>query len=390
MNKEYLVHLTFCTCTPNSKCSSDLFTINNKGLKFDQFNVYENNYFAKNEKNNFLKLSQQSDIKTERGESLIFRIRKSKNNTYTIENPLNKKMLQTINNINNLNGKLWYILNSTPYRDRNNKDDYIINKNDIIKFGTTKYEVIEKKINIINPKLRLYTENNYVISKINRKNGPIFKIKEIKKGEDSNNDENNCRICFDGSSTEENPKICLCNCHNYIHYQCLKNWLKTKIKLRSNKKKTVLSYYIKKFNCEVCTMTYPLKFKISGIEKEYPLVDIQLPEEDNYMVLESLGLMGNNNSHYKFIHVVKLIDETISFGRADNSDILDFSNNISKCHALFKYNIEYGDLFLENHSRNFHTLVLVKNPVELNKNKIDFQIGRTIITANLKKDNSNR
>ena len=93
-------------------------------------------------------------------------------------------------------------------------------------------------------------------------------------------------------------------------------------------------------------MPYPLKFKISGIDKEYPLVDIQLPHEDNYIVLESLGLIGNNNTHYKFIHVVKLIDETISFGRADNSDILDFSNNISKCHALFKYNIEYGDLFL--------------------------------------------
>ena len=63
MNKEYLVHLTFCTCTPNSKCSSDLFTINNKGLKFDQFNVYENNYFAKNEKIIFLNYHSNQTLK---------------------------------------------------------------------------------------------------------------------------------------------------------------------------------------------------------------------------------------------------------------------------------------------------------------------------------------
>ena len=388
MNKEYSAHLTFCTCYPNARCNKDLFTINNQGLKYERYNISENYYFAKNKKNNFLLLSQQSDIKTEKGEELFFRIRKSKNNAFTIENPINKRMLQTTNNIKNLDGKLWYILDSTPYRDRKNLDQYILNKNDIIKFGGIKYEVIDKKINITNDKKKLYLENNYDISKINRKCGSIFRMTEIKKEEDnSNSEENLCRICFDGASSEENPKIRLCNCHNYLHYQCLKNWLKTKLILRSNKKKTVLSYYIKKFNCDVCTMPYPLKFKILGINKEYSFIDLELSENDSYIVLESLDLYGKNNTYFKCIHVVKLIDEIISFGHSYKCDIFDCSNFVSKYHALFTYNKTNGDLILKNYNDNYHTLVLVKNPIELNKNKIDFQIGRTIITANLKKEN---
>lgn len=383
MFKEDILHLFFCTCI-----SKDVFKINNKGLKYDQFNINDSYYFAKTKRNNINKISQQSEVKTEKDEIILFRIRKSKNNTYTIENPINKNMLPTKQNIKNLENKLWYVLNCTPYRDINNLDEYIVNKNDIIKFGNSKYEVIEKKINNIdNNIIKIYLQNNYDVSRLNRKKGSIFKMTEIK---DADNDENNiCRICFDGSSSEENPKIRLCSCKNYIHYECLKMWLKTKIKKHSNRKKTVLSYFIHKFNCEVCTMPYPLKFKISGLDKEYSLIDIKLPENENYIVLESIGIYGKNNTNYKFIHVVKLIDEIISFGSGELCDIIDCNYNISSYHAEFKYNSRNGDLILENKSKQYHTLVLVKNNIEINKNKIDFQIGRILITANLLKKGIN-
>ena len=45
----------------------------------------------------------------------------------------------------------------------------------------------------------------------------------------------------------------LCNCKghlNYAHFDCIKHWIKTKIILNENYKKTVKTYYIPKFNCE--------------------------------------------------------------------------------------------------------------------------------------------
>ena len=164
MFKEDILHLFFCTCI-----SKDVFKINNKGLKYDQFNINDSYYFAKTKRNNINKISQQSEVKTEKDEIILFRIRKSKNNTYTIENPINKNMLPTKQNIKNLENKLWYVLNCTPYRDINNLDEYIVNKNDIIKFGNSKYEVIEKKINNIdNNIIKIYLQNNYDVSRLNR------------------------------------------------------------------------------------------------------------------------------------------------------------------------------------------------------------------------------
>ena len=41
-----------------------------------------------------------------------------------------------------------------------------------------------------------------------------------------------CRICYGENSNDENPLICPCICKGsmkYIHYECLKNWLNSKI-----------------------------------------------------------------------------------------------------------------------------------------------------------------
>lgn len=67
-----------------------------------------------------------------------------------------------------------------------------------------------------------------------------------------------CRICFSNEFTEDNPLINLCRCDGsikYLHVQCLKDWLKSKLNTRTSPNST--SYFWKNFECELCKLPYP-------------------------------------------------------------------------------------------------------------------------------------
>ena len=381
---EFKMHLNMVTGYYGSK---DIVNYDTKGIKIEEMDISEGYYFVRKKNNCIRKVVQHSDIKIENGDEILFRIRKNKKQMFSIENPLNKKMEETVENVRNLGKKLWYVLKSTPKHNMcHNNEDYILNKNDIIRFGNTLYEVIEKNIkgSNENENSEETRRNHYDISNNNKKSQSIFKIKEIKEkdADYSNKTENEtCRICFDGSSSVENPKVHLCSCKDFIHLQCLKHWIRTKIQKRQNLKKTVLTYYLKKFACEVCMTPYPLKFKINGLDKEYSLIDLELPYEENFIALESLNYCKGN--YQKIIHIVKLFDEIIIYGRNNYCDIIENNLSVSRLHAAFKYNKRTGEVILENKSAKLDSLVLVKNPIKIQENKIDFQVGRTTITANL-------
>lgn len=369
---------------------NDFFDFNSFGIKIQNIKVKnekEGLYFVRKKNNHFIQKIQHKDINIDKGEELIFYLRISKNNIFTIENPLQKKMKKTIKNINNLNNKLWYIIKSNFNRFDDNNKVYYLNINDIIRFGNSKYELIMKNTNINNINTennnQIVIQNKYDINNLNKNTESIFcdncpnKFIYSKKNEDIT-----CRICFDNSSNINNPLIILCKCHDFIHYDCLKRWIKTKINIIENRKKNVLSYYSKKYNCDVCITPYPLTFKISEINKVYNLIDLQLPTNINYFVLESLDNI-RNNGNLKAIHIIKLTGENINFGRNEDNDIIDFHPSVSRKHAVFKYNTNNGEIYIENQSEAFDTAVLVKNSISINKEKIDLEIGRTIVTANL-------
>lgn len=375
MNKENSVYLNFST-------EIDLINEQKEEIKYtrmEDFNISQGFYFALSKKNKIKKYTQHSNIKTEKGEEIILRLRKSKNNNFTIENPINKRYQKEKSTIDSLYNKIWYILNTKETRKtNNNKNDYIINKNDIIRFGNSMYEVIEK-FDINKQKEKVNIISHYDISSINKSSESIFKI-EVNKYQIKNEEQENlCRICFDGSSSPENPKICICKCNDYIHYYCLKAWIKTKLKKRENQ--NVVSYFLKKFCCDVCLTPYPLKFKIAEIFKEYSLINLNLPKCHSYFVLESLE-NSFEPCKYKSFHVVKLNKESFTFGRNERCDIVDI-RNISKFHAVFKYNKKTGNLILENRSERFDSYVLVKNPIIIKNKKIDLKISNTYVIANI-------
>jgi len=117
-----------------------------------------------------------------------------------------------------------------------------------------------------------------------------------------------CKICLSDEVEADNPMINLCKCSGsllFVHFSCLKSWMKVKLSYKENNKKTVFSYNMKSFNCEICKTPYPLRFK-SG-ESYFDLIDSNRPN-CNYIVLESLNQVKDNNN-YKSIHVITLNED---------------------------------------------------------------------------------
>ncbi len=89
--------------------------------------------------------------------------------------------------------------------------------------------------------------------------------------------------------------------------------MNTKLSIKENEKKTVTSYNMKSFNCEICKTPYPRKnyfysFILVRFRSEntfFDLIDYTRPQDKNFIILESLNQLKDNNN-YKSIQVVSL------------------------------------------------------------------------------------
>ena len=158
--------------------------------------------------------------------------------------------------------------------------------------------------------------------------------------------------------------------------------METKLEIKENEKHTVKNYTIKSFNCEICKTPYPFKFKIEGNEKIFDLINIERPNNCDYIILESLNQM-KHDCNVKSIHMIILNDDDIIIGRGHFCDIRINDISVSRNHSCLKYDYESGKLMLKDSGSKFGTLVLIKKPLEIKKNKICLQIGRTYVEASL-------
>jgi hypothetical protein len=157
-------------------------------------------------------------------------------------------------------------------------------------------------------------------------------------------------------------------------------YLSSKLIITENLNKNVTTYRCIKFYCGICHKPYHLRFRIPEFNKTYELIDLTLPEETDYICLESLDFIKDNNN-IKTLYIVQLIDEEITIGRQICNDIIDNDISISRKHALMRYNKKNGNLFLENRSEKFGTLVSVRGNIKIKEVKIYFQIGNTYISV---------
>ena len=412
-----------------------------------------NNYIIRNQYNNIFQIKKNIDLANYNNFDILFKIRKSfKTDRYELINPIirENKIKKIEYPLSYLDEKIWYPVKSEKHEHEQgyleeNDEDYIINENDILKFGRKKYVVRKLNINklsINNSNERISTNDpdNYNISELNKNSKPVFKIdisenqykiqnendeeqseqnkttdNDINKykveksdfvhessnskstngseGEKSTKNRNmeldylyetseKCRICFGCNSSKENPLLLICKCHDYLHFECLKLYFMSKLKIVESERGAVTTYIFEKCNCEICLTPYPTRFRIPKFDKIYDLVDISLPSEYDYMILESLDY-SKDGKNLKLIHLIQFKEDKIYIGRHTLNDIIDNDISVSRFHSVLKYNRENGYILLENRSEKFGSLVLVRGNIKMRNKAIHFQVGRRYITANL-------
>jgi hypothetical protein len=147
---------------------------------------------------------------------------------------------------------------------------------------------------------------------------------------------------------------------------------------------THVSYMWKQFECEICKTPYPYVFKSNG--NRFRLVDVDIPQDKNFLWLESLTFEKNSS---RMVHVV-MPDRThnkFKMGRGHESDLRVSDISVSRCHAILKYDAERThNYYLEDNLSKFGTLVLQDHPIELDVDKTQaVQIGRSVISFTVKK-----
>ena len=166
-----------------------------------------------------------------------------------------------------------------------------------------------------------------------------------------------CKVCWTNEQTPSNPLLNSCKCDGsvrFIHYECLKYWLKQK--MHKKEEAGVISYSWKQFECEICKKPYPYIFRSNG--RKYRLVDVDVPEEKNFIWLESLTFEKNSS---RMVHLVMPNEEKNCFklGRGHESDVRVSDISVSRTHAILKYESDH-QFYLEDNLSKFGTLVLAK------------------------------
>lgn len=384
------------------KDTNGLFDYSTKTTKKVNEDIKNTTYLIR--KNDEIK-SDPNELIKEYAE-LLFKIDKAPNsNTFLFENKVDKNMDANVENIAKINNNCWYVCNDNKNssfeinkKNKNKNVNYYLTKNDIIKFGRLKFSLIEVHLYSGDTKYELQIPDNASLININNsKSENVFNLeREVPILLPSNSEEKiQCRICYsEEEDIETNPMVHLCKCKggiNYAHYKCIKSWMRTKLIILMNHKRTVKTYYINKFNCEICKTPYPFRFKIPGHDKVFELIDIIRPIIGNYIILESLDQVKENNNN-KYIHIITFVDgNDITIGRGIDADVKINDISVSRLHSILNFNFEQKTLLIRDCSSKFGTLVLIKDNFELKeRDSLVMQIGRSVINAKVIKSHNRK
>ena len=272
--------------------------------------------------------------------------------------------------------------------NQNNNSLFVIEKT-----NKKENESANKIISKVGPTKELFSmtkkNNKKTKDKVEKNNKNEKKVDE-KNEMDGNNQKNKsnriCRICYGDDTTSENPLICPCICKGsmkYIHYECLKNWLNSKIEEdisvdSENPEVEVISYNRKDISCELCKEKLPDYVKHND---RYYNISFYKPKFEEFVVLES---MRADKHKAKFIHIISYDKKSsINIGRANECELSISELSVSRFHCIIHK--DEGELFLEDNSSKFGTLVLIQNnnmymndyvplKVQTNKTYIKFKI----------------
>ena len=104
--------------------------------------------------------------------------------------------------------------------------------------------------------------------------------------------------------------------------------------MQKKEEEHIISYSWKQFECEICKKPYPYVFKSNG--RKYRLVDVEVPEQKNFLWIESLTFEKNSS---RMVHLIMPDSEMNVFklGRGHDSNVRVSDISVSRCHAILKY-----------------------------------------------------
>lgn len=132
----------------------------------------------------------------------------------------------------NTTDKLWLVVRAM--KNDSKKLSYELQKGDIIKLGRIQFRVKDLQTPTIPKNDPMTLQSNEDILEVR---SIIYDNKESADVDDGSSPQ--CRFCWGTSACEEDPLINVCDCTGtmkYIHLQCLKRWVKSKVKPLTNEK----------------------------------------------------------------------------------------------------------------------------------------------------------
>ena len=138
------------------------------------------------------------------------------------------------------------------------------------------------------------------------------------------------------------------------------------------------AYNFTKFECEICKDPYPKLIKKNDIGHE--LFVLKRPTNP-YIMLEALQQENRENKTMYLISAPKSKEDNIKLGRGHQCEIRISDISVSREHAYIRY-INDQFLIYDNTSK-FGTLVKLQKDMEIQRNKVAIQYGRTVITLRM-------
>ena len=270
----------------------------------------------------------------------------------------NSHSSMNINMNNNINEEL------AIYKNGNNSY-YFDSNNDLLKTikSNNNYDKKSNKISeSINNKLKLLYMK---LKTINEKQ----KLKHYK-----------CRVCFcEGNFEGNDPLISPCKCTGsltYIHLNCLRKWLTSKIVTKTSSVSDIYCYTFKSLECEICKSIIPEIVEYRG--KFITLLNFK-DIEPPYIILQTMYQYNSQNinpPNFNAIFVISLkIKDYIIIGRANNSDIRLSDVSVSRNHSIISYS--NGNFYIDDIGSKFGTLLLIQNNILfLPYNELNIQTGK--------------
>ena len=117
-------------------------------------------------------------------------------------------------------------------------------------------------------------------------------------------------------------------------------------------------------------------------DKLFPIFDFEKPKNQNYIIIEVLGMPAGKN-----FSVIKIPDDYIlEVGRSGaEMNIPDVS--VSKRQATLRYDMSINELVIQDSESKYGTHIMIQRPIELKKDKPVYVVnGLSLIRCEIKKD----